>query len=143
MPGKTYTPTNESANNMARYDTMQSHDPPVTPLGQQLGVDDVIKMLQMQRLMLGMKPEPTNAPGVARAAQIPVEIPQSPPAYFQAPEPQGYGGPMPDISAMQFGPRTQYNMGVTLPTSIGDLNARGSYTTPEQWKAMLGLRREF
>ena len=68
---------------------------------------------------------------------------QAPPANVPAPAPQGYGGPLPNISAEQFGPQTQYNAGITLPTSVGDLNAQGSFTRPEEWKALLGLRRQF
>ena len=34
-------------------------------------------------------------------------------------------------------------LGITLPTPAGEFSARGSMTSPYDWRAMLGLRREF
>jgi len=120
-------------------------DPAVTSMGQSMGLDDIMRMQEFSKaIQPDLYGSYSAGPTSVRGAQIPAELPPPPPANIQPPEPQGgYGGPLPDISTTQFGPKTQYNMGVTLPTSIGDFSARGSYTTPEQWKAMLGLRREF
>jgi hypothetical protein len=67
----------------------------------------------------------------------------SSPANVPPPQPQGYNGPMPNVSLNQFGPGPpQVNMGVTLPTSIGDLNVQGSYS-PYGKRMTFGLRNEF
>lgn len=112
--------------------------PPVTSLGRALGADEIVRMQQFQNL-LG---PPQTIPPPSGTRLMP-EIPQAPPANIRPSEPSGYGGPMPEISAQQFGPRPQFGGGISLPTSIGDINARGSYTTPQEWRATFGLRREF
>jgi hypothetical protein len=130
---------------MAKMDALRqamTPPPPVTPMGNELGMQDLIRMQQFQQ-MAAPDLYGSYAPESAgiRAGKLPEQ--QLPPANFQAPEAQGYGGPMPQISAEQFGPKPQFNMGVTLPTSAGDFSAKGGYTSPEEWKTMLRLRREF
>ena len=134
---------------MAKMDVLRramASTPPVTPMGQQLGLDEIMRMQEFAKLI---QPDlygsySSGNTGV-RGAQIPADSPPPPPANIQAPEPQGgYGGPLPDISTTQFGTsKPNYNMGITLPASIGDIRASGTYTTPEQWRAMIGLRKEF
>ena len=117
--------------------------PPVTPMGNELGMQDLIRMQQFQQMAA---PDLYGGYSGQSAGVRGMESPPPsaiPPANIQAPEAQGYGGPLPQISVEQFGPRPQFNMGVTLPTSAGDFSARGSYTSPQEWKALLGLRREF
>ena len=130
---------------MAKMDTLRramADPPPVTPMGQQMGLDEILRMQQFQALAApDLYGSYSGSPTGVRAMDTPEQ--KLPPAPISAPEPQGYGGPLPTISAEQFGPRPQFNMGVTLPTSAGDFSARGSYTTPQEWKALLGLRREF
>jgi hypothetical protein len=111
-----------------------NNPPAPTPMGNSMGLQDILEMERFQKL-LG---PPQNAQsGVVKASE------QLPPANVQPPEPQGYGGPLPEISVEQFGPQPRVNMGVTLPTSTGDFSARGEMTNPQDWRAMLGFRRSF
>ena len=130
---------------MAKMDALRqamTPPPPVTPMSNELGMQDLIRMQQFQQ-MAAPDLYGSYAPESAgiRAGKLPEQ--QLPPANIQAPEAQGYGGPLPQISAEQFGPKPQFNMGLTLPTGVGDVTGQGSFTSPEEWKTMLRLRREF
>jgi len=136
----------QSPTEMAKMDALRqamAPPPPVTPMGNELGMQDLIRMQQFQQMAAPDLYGGYSGPSAGvRGMDFP-PAPAPPPANIQAPEAQGYGGPLPQISAEQFGPKPQFNMGVTLPTSAGDFSARGSYTSPQEWKALLGLRREF
>lgn len=118
--------------------------PPVTPMGQALGLDDIIRMQEFQKALGPPQAVPPGRGGMTTRAMpnIP-DMPPAPPANILPPNIPGYGGPLPEISAEQFGPKPQFNMGLTLPTGVGDVTGQGSFTSPEEWKAMLRLRREF
>ena len=108
--------------------------PPVTPIGQQLGVDDIMRMQEFQKLITpdlygSYSPSSTGV----RAGEFP-KVPEMPPVKFSPPEPQGYSGPMPNIAGNR--------MGITLPTASGDFSARGSYS-PNGPRLELGYRRQF
>jgi hypothetical protein len=116
---------------------VMTNPPSVTPMADNLGMQDILRMQEFQKLI---QPDLYGSYAAPNAGVRGAELP---PANVQPPEPQGYGGPLPEISVEQFGPQPRVNMGVTLPTSAGDFSARGEMTNPQDWRALLGFRRSF
>lgn len=54
VPGKSYTPTRETFLNKAGAFTPPLEIAPETPLGNAVGLQDIIKMLELNRLMAGV-----------------------------------------------------------------------------------------
>jgi hypothetical protein len=117
-----------------------NNPPAPTPMGRDLGLDDIMKMEEIQRLLGSQQKIPMSS--TVRAMP---DAPAPPPANIPPPEPQGYGGPLPQISADGFRENmdVRHNMGVTLPTSAGDFSARGEMSNPRDWKALFGFRVPF
>jgi hypothetical protein len=133
----------QSPTELAKMEALRramSDPPPVTPLGQSLGINDIIDMQRFNNLAASDLYGSYTAPIGQKGAEIP-PAPMAPPANFQAPQPQGYGGPMPNINVNPWTQRP--NIGLSLPTAAGNLQMEGGYKNPYDWKATLGLRREF
>lgn len=128
---------------------VMSDPPPVTPMGQQLGIDDIIRMQQFQNAASPDLYGGYSAPIGVRAGGLPElppiqvspppqplpKLPPPPPAKFNSKEPSGYSGVLPYITPDK-------GLGVTLPTSVGDVTAEGNYR-PGEWRGLLGFKRKF